>query len=305
MSGLWERWATLCERREDALSVAIVRVVVALVVASHVVHLWVTGAMALVWIDADHGGLRAIDGGVLKHLGGAVPGVVHPWAAATVVAALAMAAGLGRWATWATWLGFWVLADLNNHAGGSYDELLTSTLFLLGWSGAHRRLALRRSSRTDSPAAVRWLMVLQLVVMYFSSALQKVSAHWVPWGDHMALWYILQQPTWQRAPMLWLAPYAWATRIATVVSWCFEMGSPAVLLALWFRHTRTRGGRIRAAFNRLDVRALVLAVGVGMHLGIESSMEVGGFSFASLALYAACFSPDEWRRALRRGSRRS
>ncbi len=296
--GAWARWVALCSRQEDALPVALIRVMTGLTVAGHIAHIAVTGALPLVWYDAAHGGLRNLDGGVLRGIGGATPEVVVPWSIATFLAAVTMVLGLSRWATWATWLGFWVLADLNGHAGGSYDELLTSTLFLLGWSGAHRRLSIIPSSTSTSPACVRWLLIGQLVTVYFSTALQKVSAHWVPWGDHMALWYILQQPTWQRVPMLWLAPAAWVTRVATVVSWSFEILAPLLLLAMWYRHTRTRPGRLRALFNRLDARLLILCVGFGMHAGIEISMEVGSFSLATVALYVACFSPDElrWRR---------
>lgn len=302
-AGAWARWVALCSREEDALSVAIVRIAVGLIVAGHIVHLAWSGALPLVWFDSDHGGLRDLDGGALRWAGGAVPAVVVPACVFTVLSGLAMALGLTRWATWATWLGFQVVADLNGQAGGSYDELLTATLFLLGWSGAHRRLTVLRPSgshgATSSLACVRWLLVLQLVVMYTSSAVQKVSAHWVPWGDHMALWYILQQPTWQRAPMLWVAPWVELTKVATFVSWVFELSAPLLLAGAWFRETRNRPGLLRTLFNRLDVRALQLLVGLGMHLGIEATMEVGAFSFASVALYAACFSPDELRRALR------
>ncbi|MSP55374.1 MAG: hypothetical protein EXR69_07215 [Myxococcales bacterium] len=300
----WGRWVEGCSRTEDALSVAIVRVAIGLIVAGHVVHLAWSGALPLVWFDADHGGLRDLDEGALRWAGGAVPAVVVPVCVGTVVSALAMALGLTRWATWATWLGFQIIADLNGQAGGSYDELLTATLFLLGWSGAHRRLSVLRFfarpgsvADTSSLACVRWLLVLQLVVMYTSSAIQKVSAHWVPWGDHMALWYILQQPTWQRNPMLWVAPFAGLTRVATVTSWMFELTAPLLLVGAWFRETRTRAGVVRSLFNRLDVRRLQLLVGLGMHIGIEATMEVGAFSLASLALYVACFSPDELRRA--------
>ncbi len=293
----WLHWVALCTRAEDPLSVAVVRIVVAMTVALHVVHLAASGALPLVWLDQAYGGLRLLDGGILKVLGGARPEVVYPLAVGTVVSAAAMALGLGRWTTWATWLGFSTLADLNGQAGGSYDELLTSTLFLLGFSGAHGRLTLvNHAVPVRSLACVRWLLVLQLVLMYTSSGIQKVSTHWVPWGDHMALWYILQQPTWQRASMLWLAPVAALTRLATVISWFFEVLAGVLILAAWFRHTRTRAGRLRALFNRLDIRVLYLAIGVGMHLGIEVTMEVGAFCAATLALYAACFAPDEIQR---------
>ena len=71
-------------------------------------------------------------------------------------------------------------------------------------------------------------------------------------------------------------------------------------LAFWYRLTRDRPGRLRAAFNRWDARALYLLLGVSMHLGIEATMEVGAFFPATMALYVAAFTPDEWRRLGRR-----
>ena len=73
MSAWWSRWVELCARREDGLSVALVRIGVALIVGFHIVHLYASGALELVWLDAAHGGMRMIDGGVLRYFGGAVP----------------------------------------------------------------------------------------------------------------------------------------------------------------------------------------------------------------------------------------
>lgn len=303
----WRGLAALFNRREDGLSLAMVRIVVGGTVAAHIVHQRTTGAAALVWYDDKFGGLRNVSHAWLTPFGGATPHNVDLVCYATIASALLLATGtLTRVAALATWAGWGVLANLNGHAGGSYDELLSNLLFLLVLADAGARLSIDAVSRGPLvpprlvPAWPRWLMVFQLVVMYTSTGFQKVSDHWVPWGSHDALWYILQQPTWQRIPMDWAAPLLPLLKAATVGSWLFEVGAPLLLLAWYYRATRTRGGRLRALFNRIDYRGIVLTFGFFMHVGIEASMEVGAFFPATMALYCACFSPDEWARTLRR-----
>jgi hypothetical protein len=148
------------------------------------------------------------------------------------------------------------------------------------------------------------MLVFQLALMYWSTGMQKVSSGWVPGGKADALWYILQQPTWQRMPMEWAAPLFPLTQVATLGTWTFEQTAPLLLLAAFYRNTRTRGGRLRALANRIDLRTKYLLVGIAMHIGIEVSMEVGAFSLASLSLYFCCYHPDEWRALGRRLFRR-
>ena len=299
----WRAWVDWMDREEDALSLAVVRIVCGLTVAFHLLHLVYVGAPRLIWVEADLGGFRDLDSPLVNALGGATPDTLAWLIPATVVAAFTMAAGLAtRLAVFLTWLGFRALADLNAHAGGSYDELLLNILFLLLLSGCGGRLSVDARlgwARSTIPAWPRYVLIFQLAWMYFATALQKVSIHWVPWGDLDALWYILQQPTWQRRSMTWLAPLHPLTRAATLLTWCFEVSAPLLPLAIWYRGTRTRAGRLRAWLNRLDWRTKYLTVGVGMHLGIEATMEVGAFTFATAALYAACLHPDEWAAAFR------
>jgi hypothetical protein len=265
-----------------------------------VLHLIATGTDLLVWVDQKHGGLRQLPPRWLDTFGGATPTNIRAIETTVVVSAFLMAAGVyTRFSTLLVWAGFRFLADLNSQSGGSYDELLKDELFLLLLSAAGNALSFDarfRGKTGDVPAWPRWALVFQLVLVYWSTGMQKVSAGWVPGGDLDALWYILQQPTWQRAPMEWLAPYFPLTQVATAASWWFEQLSPTLLLAMYYRETRTRPGWLRAQFNRIDVRFWYLFVGVGMHAGIETSMEVGAFSTAMVALYACCFHPDEWKR---------
>jgi hypothetical protein len=301
---MWARWVAWMDRREAATSLAIVRVALGLVVTLHVARMAWTGGDQWVWLDAAHGGLRALTLGPLE----ATPGNLRLVEGAAIVGGLLTVVGLyTRVGIALAWLAFGVLADANAHAGGSYDELVKNILFLLFWSGCGQALSLDAAVRGRTGLVTAWpryLLVVQLVVMYASTGFQKVSNSWVPGGPADALWYILQQPTWQRADMTWLAPLFPLTQLATLGTWLFEAGSPALLLAFWFRDTRTRPGRLRALFNRLDARTLFVLAGLGMHFGIEATMEVGPFSPSAVALYACLLHPDEWARLARRLVRR-
>ena len=297
---LWSRWVQLLDRRESAFPLALVRLAVSLIVILHISRIWEKGIYLWVWADDDYGGLRNLNGGFLERFGGLTPENVQMVMAMTIVAALAMFLGIGtRIACVATALGYGYLADINGHAGGSYDELVKNTLYLLVLSGCGRALSLDERLRpTDgmTTAWPRWLMIFQLVLMYWMTALQKVSSSWIPVAESDALFYILQQTTWQRFPLPLenLATIYPLTRLATFGVWTWEQSAPLLLLAYYFRETRDRPGRLRTLFNRYDFRSIYLLFGLGMHLGIEALMEVGPFSFASLTLYLACFHPEEW-----------
>ncbi len=302
----WQRWVQLLDRQESALPLALVRMAASLIVLLHVSRIWMRGIHLWAWVDDDFGGLRNLNAGFLERFGGLSPENVQMVMATTIVAAVAMFLGIGtRVACLVTALGYGYLADINGHAGGSYDELVKNTLFLLVLSGCGRALSLDERIRpTDGQAMAwpRWLMIFQLVLMYWMTALQKVSSSWVPIAESDALFYILQQTTWQRFPLPLesLTTIYPITRLATFTVWTWEQCAPLLLLAYWFRETHTRPGRLRALFNRYDFRSIYLLFGLGMHLGIEGLMEVGPFSFASLTLYFACFHPDEWSRLRQR-----
>ena len=301
----WQRWVRFIDRREPATVLAICRILVGTIVGAHLAHAVLTGSDQLVWADAAFGGLRTLKvPWLLEQLGGLTPDVIRRFTLASSIFAFAFAAGaFTRVSGLLALIGFRTLADLNTHSGGSYDELLKNELFILILSGCGSALsidALWRPRATEVPAWPRYVLVFQLVLMYWSTGLQKVSAGWVPGGKADALWYIFQQPTWHRFDMRWAAPYYPLTQLATRATWIFAVGAPFLLRALWWRHTRTRPGWLRAQGNRLDARALFLVWGFLMHLGIEATMEVGAFSFGSLALYVCAWHPDElaalWRR---------
>ena len=290
MKNRWARWVAFLSRREDATPLAIARIIAGSTVAMHLATMAWTGVARGMWVDQRHGGAFPLYvEAPLRWIGGPTPLNVNVLLAIGILGALFLTAGaFTRAAAIATWFSWRTLTGINDNAGGSSDDLILNILFLLMLSGCGNALsvdATYRGRRDEIPAWPRWLIITQLVVMYWTTALQKVSIGWIPGGPLDALWYILQQPTWQRFSMRWLAPFYPLTQLATLVTWCFEQSAPLLLLAFWFRITRDRPGKIRAWFNRVDFRLKYLALGLVLHVGIWLAMEVGPFFNGVLACY--------------------
>jgi hypothetical protein len=309
----WSRWVGLWDRREDGLSLALVRMGVGLGLVHAMAVPAARGLVPVIWFDRAQGGYKDLGEGmfIVRLLGGPSPGLIWSLVGLCLLSGGLLIAGLGaRWAALVGLQCFLGLSWLNGQAGGSYDFLLANALWLVVLAESDRTASLwARLSRGawlapgEVPSWPRYLMVVQLVLMYFATGIQKVSAHWVPGGDWSALYYILQQPSWQRWRMEWAAWVYPLTQAATGAVWFFEVGAPLLLLAFWYRDSREQGGALRATFNRVDLRALFCMAGVSMHLGIATLMDVGPFSTVAIALYAALWHPEELRRWLSARSR--
>jgi hypothetical protein len=298
MTNPWTRWADLLDRREAALPLAVCRIFAAGTVCIHLVTMWISGTAQGVWVAERFGGIRETDLNWLDTFGGATPLNVKLLVGLGILASALMTVGaFTRVTAFLTWLTFRLLTGLNDHSGGSSDDVLINALFVLMFSGCGGALSFDR--RNQAPAEVpvwpRYVLIGQLVLIYWTTGLQKVSAAWLPGGPLDALWYIFQQPSWHRTSMLWLARAYPLTQIGTLVAWTFEQTAPLLLLAFWFRYTRARPGRVRAFFNRIDFRTWYLAVGVMLHAGIWVTLEVGPFAGGMFSLYACCFAPYEYR----------
>jgi hypothetical protein len=294
----WTRFVELLDRRQDATALAVCRIVAAVTVFLHLTTMWISGTASGVWVSVQFGGIRESDLDWLERFGGATPLNVKLLLTLGIAASALMAVGLfTRVACVLTWLAFRVLTGLNDHAGGSSDDLLINVLFLLMFSGCGGALSLdnRKGPPKEVPVWPRYVLLGQLVLIYWMTGLQKVSAAWLPGGSADALWYIFQQPSWQRISMFWLARAYPLTQAGTLMAWTFEQSAPLLLLAFWYRYTRERPGRVRAFFNRIDFRTLYLSVGMMIHLGIWMTLEVGPFAGGVFSLYACCFTPDEYR----------
>ena len=303
---IWRRWVGLLATREVATSLALVRVATGLSMLYAIASVVGADLVGGLWLDAEFGGIRSYRAHpwLIELLGGPTPAVIWSLVGAIFAGSFGLILGvLPRVSALVVLQSHLALTWLNGQAGGSYDDLFGNMLFLLMLADSSATLSLTcrlRTGRWTSRRLVaswpRWLMVSQLVIMYLSTGTHKLSVYWVPGGDLSALYYILQQPSWQRWDMSWVA---WAfplTQLATLSTWFFENGSPLLILAFWYRHTRTRPGRLRALFNRIDFRTLFALFGLGLHLGIMVLMDVGPFSIITLSFYIALYSPDELHR---------
>lgn len=312
--GWWRSWVTLLSRREPAVGLACFRVAIGLVLLYSLLSVGLGGLIDVLWVDVAHGGYKPLGRGawIIPWLGGPTPAVVHGVYAAALAGALLVTVGLGgRLATFATLHLYLALITLNGEASGGYDLLLTNALWLLVLGDSTATLSLRcrlRAGRWIRSAAIpawpRYLAVFQLVVMYTATGLQKLSADWTPAGGYMALYYVFQDPTWRRFDMGWVAWVTPLTQAATAVTWLFEVSAPLLFLVYYFRYTRERPGRVRALINRRDLRVLFMATGVCLHVGILVTLDVGPFSWVTLAYYLCLWHPDELARGLQRVRRR-
>lgn len=303
LPGVWFRWADFVSRREPGAALALFRIGCGVCVVWAIGGVAVNGLAPFVWLDPAHGGYRDHAGAPWQFalVGGVNPVTLWTAIGMAVMSGLLLAAGLGGRATaFLTLQAFMALTRIDGQ--GFDDQMLTNALWLLVLSRSTATLSLDCRLRTGRwtsdmliPAWPRYLVIHQLVLLYWASGMQKVSVAWTPAGEFSALYYILQRPCWQRWDMSWLAWVYPLTQIGTAVSWLWEVTAPLLLLALWFRRTRERRGRVRAFFNWINFRRLFVMLGVTVHLNIFVFMGLGPFSWVALSFYACLFQPDEWR----------
>ena len=306
----WRAWVALLDRKEPGDALAVFRILVGLVVVWVLASLWTSGLLDILWVDKAFGGYRGLGQGpyLVRWLGGPTPGVIHGIAAVTLAAGALLTLGLGgRVTAFVALQGFVALHRLDGNASGSSDILVTNALWLLVLARSTATLSLDCRLRTgrflsDEPVSAfpRYLAVLQLVVMYGATGLQKVSAYWFPTGQYAALYYILQQPTWQRFSMEWAARVYPLTQVSSAITWLWEVTTPLLGLVYYFRDTAERPGRLRRLLNRWDLRKPWAVIGLGLHVLILIAMDVGHFSHISLAYYVCLWHPAELRAAAAR-----
>lgn len=208
-----------------------------------------------------------------------VVGVVFAvWVGATAALIIGMRT---RWAALLAWL--LGMAFLNRHrlSANEGDELRQLALFLLIFTPCAEALSwdARREpqlglGRAQSPWGVR-LFQLQLCTVYTATGLAKLRDGWdSTWLAGTSLHYVFNDVGRNRWSYLDLPLPLWVTASLTYATLVFEVFF--VPLVLW-RKTRLP----------------TLVVGVLFHLGIYAVVEVGWFSFYSIAFYAAWLS-DTW-----------
>lgn len=297
----WAAWVELLSIREPGTSLARFRIAVGLVILYSLSSMIAADLVEVMWIDAAYGGLQTLDAShwLVALLGGRTLDTAWFLVGSGLVLATLLVAGLGgRLTVLCTLQVYYAIVTAKSTLAGGYDTLIINALWMLLLAESTATLSLdcrRRTGRWTSsrlvPAWPRYLVILQLLVVYGSTGLYKLSPVWTPGGDLSALYWVFQDPTWRRFDMDFTASVFWITQLATAMTWWWEVLAPVMLLVFWFRYTRERGGRVRRWFNRFDLRKPWAAIGIGLHLGILAMLNVGPFSPISLAYYLCLVPP--------------
>ena len=303
-------WIALWDRREAPDVLALIRIGVGLVLLGDFLTVWRLGLVVPLMASADAGGM-ALESSP-AWLGGTEAGA-HWLHAGLVVASLSLVLGS---ATRTSAIVLMLLSAqwqmLLPEADRAIDVLLRNVLLLLGLSSAGARWSVDARLRTGSwegdgapvLAWPRYLMVLQVVVMYFTAGVQKYGQHWWPWGGWTGLYVILNDWSYARFPFHWLEmqPFYLSTQVMTAVTMAWQWTYPVVLIHYF--PPPTAPGRFRRAFERYRLHWAWIAIGATFHVLIAGTMELGIFPWGMLAVYPAFLHPDELAGLIPRGRTR-
>lgn len=234
--------------------------------------------------DASQGGYRSIRPSfLLEALGGATPEALYALVWTDLLLSSCLLVGLfGRLVALACLVLTVSIIGPSSPVSGGDDQLLAAGLFTLTVSDCTSTLSLdcflregKWSSQREIPSWPRRLGLWQLAIVYGTTGLQKlVSTAWLPFDGFSALYQILQSPNWARLPELvertngaLVVPLALATALTII----WECTFPIVL---WQR-------RLRLAYA---------LVGIGLHVGIWLTLEVGQFGLLALSFYPCLFA---------------
>jgi hypothetical protein len=311
--GAWRWWVAVWDRRERPEVLALVRIGVALVLLGDLLQVWRLGLVVPLFAGTDHEGLVAArDAAWIVWVGG-TPLAAHLLHGGLVLSAILLALGVAArlsalallllWAQWA-----WMLPE----ADRAIDVLLRNVLAILAFSAAGEVWSVDAWIRTGSwsgtgelrPAWPRYLIVLQIVVMYFTAGVQKYAQHWWPWGDFSALYVILHDWSYAAADFDWVRqqPFWFGAQASTAITLAWQWSYPVVLVHYFGVGEPGPGlvGRVRRGFARWRLHWVWIALGAVFHLLIAATMELGIFPWGMLATYPVFLHPDELRAVRRR-----
>jgi hypothetical protein len=293
----WRAWVELWDRREPPTALALVRIGIGLVSVVDLLHTWQLGLVGALW--------SPLPAGYATHYQSWLPlGASGLWTVALIAAAAILVGAATRVACVAFVVVSVQMSHLAPDSECGVDQLFRIVLIILALSRCNARWSLdawlaRRLGRpppAEVPAWPRYLIMFQLVWVYFSGGSNKAGDEWGPFGGFRALADALSDPHVARFDPSWLGTAYPLARLATVATMAFELGAPLYLLFYYFAGTRDRPGRLRALCNRLRLRWVWLALGVSFELGIAMTLRLGNFPWGMLAIYPVMLLPDELQR---------
>ena len=305
---IWTAWTALLSRRESGTAIALFRIALGTTVLASVGRTVVAGLAPAVWLDARDGGWLPLEdqSWLIEAMGGLSPATMWTLVGMNIGLALCVIVGFGgRCTALLLSQSFLALSFINIYVQGCDDKLISNALWLLVLSRSTATLSLdcrlrtgRWTSQEPIPAWPRYLVIWQIILVYCTTGLQKVSITWTAAGDYSALFYFLQEPTWKQWEMSWLAHVYPLTQFATALTWWWETTFPVVLLAMHYRRTAERSGRLRRCFNRFRVLEVYAGIGVVMHLSVWTLFGLGPFTWVSLSCYFCLFPAAFWDKRL-------
>ena len=299
----WRQWVEFLSTTENGTAMAGFRIGIGLALLYTFALPWWHGVADIIWVDSDFGGLRDYSSlpWLIEALGGASPKVIYGVLSAGIFSSLSLVLGILPQSF--ALIGMIALKTIgwhNLHATGGHDDLIANALWILCFTDSAATLSVQAkystgnwTSKREIASWPRYLVLFQLVLMYWSTGWQKLSSHWIPFGEMDALWYILQQPSWARYDMQWLAPFSWLTKIGTFSVWMWEFFAPLIFLVLYYENTPSKEGWLRQFFLRYPLRRFYCFFGISMHILIMLLMVIGPFSLASIAYYSAFYSDQK------------
>ncbi len=307
-SRAWAGWRALWAGEEHPCVMAALRILVAGVLLYDLAQVWRFHLIVPLWGPADAGGMGQPDrqAEVVELYRWFRADVHTPRLAFGALVLAVFCFGIGLFTQVAALVAVLVYAQFARilpEADRGIDLLLRNVLLIFAFVPAGRFWGVDArifGGLGRIPAWSRRLLILQLVVMYWTAGIQKTAVAWWPWGGFSALYIVLQDMAVARIPFAWLRSLYPATQVLTALTMLFEWLAVFIPLAYWFRASRTRPGWLRAQFNRANVVPWWLAMGVALHLGIALTLHLGIFPWAMLGLYPAFFHPDEIRRWMQR-----
>jgi hypothetical protein len=209
--------------------------------------------------------------------------------AVLLAAFVALATGFfTRWAVLACFIGSVGQKYWNHLPLTSSVEVITVVLFCLLFVDSGRVMSVdawlaRRRGRSPDPLTLTepiWPMRLirfQVALMYLNSGLWKLFG--ATWRDGTTLHYVMNHNIFHRFPFAIPPAAEGALTLGTYLTLAWEIGFAFMLLNRWTRRVALMGG-------------------VCVHLGIWFGMEVGSFSWVTLATYVAFLDPHGLARRL-------
>ncbi|MBX2801037.1 MAG: HTTM domain-containing protein [Myxococcales bacterium] len=296
-------WVALWDRKEAPTVLGLIRIGVALVLLGDFLTMWGFGIVDDLYTSPASGGL-AIGAQRAWWVGwfGATPGSARLLHGLLVASSASLAIGLfSRTSALTLLLLYAQSAQILPDADRAIDTLLRNILMILVfapcgaiWSVDAWLRTGRFAGRGELVGAwARYLIVLQLVLMYFTAGVQKYAMHWWPWGEFSALYVILNDWAYAKYDFGWLSkqPFYLLTQLSTAITMFFQWTYPVVLIHYFPPDRPARG--LRRLMQERHLHWLWIGVGAFFHVGIAGTMALGIFPWGMLVLYPAYLHPTE------------